>query len=219
MKRSNKKSQKPSRKKPKKSSTKTEKKSNKSRLYIAIVLLVVVLSVSYYYWTRPKEVNEIVVFKTTSGDFEVELNREKAPVTVSNFLRYVEEGFYDGAIFHRVIPGFMIQGGGFTADGVQKETRDPIILESDNGLSNLKGTIAMARTIDPDSATSQFFINLVDNTGLDRGSSSLGYAVFGEVVSGMETVEAIGSVATGSRGPYSDWPTEDVVILQAYLKK
>ena len=215
MKRSRKKSRKPSRKR----SSQTGRKSKNSRLYGALLLIVIVISGSYYYWISTKEVSEIIVFKTSSGDFEVELYREEAPVTVDNFLCYVKEGFYDGTLFHRVIPDFMIQGGGFTEDGVEKQTYNPIILESDNGLSNVKGTIAMARTADPDSATSQFFINLVNNNGLDRGSSSLGYAVFGEVVSGMNVVEAIGSVATGFRGPYADWPIEDVVILQVYLKK
>jgi len=161
---------------------------------------------------------ETVVLETTKGKIEIELDRGKAPVTVDNFMRYVKEGFFDGTIFHRVIPGFMIQGGGFTSDAIQKRTRPAIRLESKNGLKNQKGTIAMARTNDPDSATSQFFINLVDNSFLDASPSNQGYAVFGHVTAGMEAVEAIAKVKTGSRGPYQDWPREDVAVTRAHVK-
>lgn len=165
--------------------------------------------------TDPKET---VVFETTKGNIEVELNRAKAPITVDNFVKYVKEGFFNGTIFHRVIPGFMIQGGGFTPNAAQKRTRQPIRLESKNGLKNTTGTIAMARTNDPDSATSQFFINLVDNTFLNASSANQGYAVYGAVTWGMEAVRAIAAVKTGSRDSYKDWPREDIVVKCAYMK-
>lgn len=163
--------------------------------------------------------NPIVVLETTRGDIEIELYPGKAPATVDNFLMYVKEHFYDGTCFHRVIDGFMIQGGGFTPEGVQRYTRSPIILESRNGLHNGIGYVAMARTGDPNSATSQFFINVADNSFLDySGPDNPGYAVFGKVISGMEVVNEIKSVPTSSRGPYQDWPVEDVIILRAYAK-
>ncbi len=143
-----------------------------------------------------------------------------APATVENFVKYVNDGFFDGTVFHRVIPGFMIQGGGFTQDGTQKRTRQPIKLEARNGLRNATGTIAMARTSDPDSATSQFFINLADNDFLNASPNNQGYAVFGVVVFGMEVVKTIATVNTASRGPHGDWPKEDIVIKRAaYVKK
>jgi peptidyl-prolyl cis-trans isomerase B (cyclophilin B) len=165
------------------------------------------------------ETMEIAVFETSAGTFEVELNRSAAPVTVSNFVNYTSSGFYDGTIFHRVMKGFMVQGGGFTPDGSQKTTKDPIKLESRNGLKNMKGTIAMARTSVPDSATSQFFINTVDNGFLNYAPGVDGYAVFGKVVNGMDVIQKIETVQTGSKGPYSDWPAQDVVITKAYMKK
>ena len=161
---------------------------------------------------------EIVVFETTKGKIEVELNRAKAPVTVDNFVKYVKEGFFEGTIFHRVIPGFMVQGGGFTLDGTQKRAHQPIKLESNNGLRNTAGTIAMARTNDPNSATSQFFINLIDNSFLNASPGNQGYAVFGSVTEGMENVKAIAKVNTGTSGPHQDWPKEDIVIKLAYIK-
>jgi peptidyl-prolyl cis-trans isomerase B (cyclophilin B) len=165
-----------------------------------------------------EEAPVIAVLETNRGVIEIELDEEAAPITVSNFIRYIEDGFFDGTIFHRVIPGFMIQGGGFMSDGTQKDTRDPIQLESDNGLKNLRGSIAMARTSDPNSATSQFFINLADNPFLNYRSSQPGYAVFGRVVSGMDIVNDIASVSTGMKGPYSDWPVEDIIIERVYMK-
>lgn len=161
----------------------------------------------------------IVVMETTKGTIEIELDSENAEVTVLNFVGYVEDGFYDGTVFHRVIPGFMIQGGGFTQDGTEKPTNDPIELESDNGLKNVRGTIAMARTSVPDSATSQFFINLVDNEFLDRRPGNDGYAVFGTVIKGMDVVDAIAGVGTSPRGYFEDWPLENIVITKAHLKK
>ena len=166
----------------------------------------------------PEETPVIAVLETNKGVIEIELDEEASPRTVRNFIRYVEDGSFDGTVFHRVMSGFMIQGGGFTPDGTQKESRDPISLESDNGLKNLRGTIAMARTSEPNSATNQFFINLVDNSFLNYGAGQPGYAVFGRVISGMDVVDDIGSVSTDTRGPYSDWPVEDVVIERAYMK-
>ena len=159
-----------------------------------------------------------VIIKTTLGDIELELFYEKAPVSVENFLSYVRSGFYNGLIFHRVIPGFMIQGGGFYKDLNQKETRDPIINEAKNGLSNIRGTIAYARTPVIKSATSQFFINLVNNTSLDYRNDTkagYGYAVFGKVVQGMEVVDKIAAVKTGSVGGMRDVPVTPVIILEA----
>ena len=153
--------------------------------------------------------------ETSMGSITVELDDAKAPVTVKNFLDYAASGHYDGTIFHRVIDGFMIQGGGFTRDMNQKDTRGPIRIESMNGLKNLRGTIAMARTMVPDSATSQFFINLVDNGFLDFTAptqSGYGYAVFGKVTDGMEVVDRIAKVRTGFSGPHQNVPEEPVVI-------
>ena len=158
--------------------------------------------------------------ETSKGTITLELNDEKAPATVANFVEYAKSGFYDGTIFHRVIDGFMVQGGGFTRDMDQKETREPIRIESMNGLRNTRGTIAMARTMDPDSATSQFFINLVDNGFLDFTAPTVqgyGYAVFGVVTDGMDVVDAIAKVRTGAVGPHRDVPLEAVVIRKVLV--
>lgn len=167
-------------------------------------------------------VNPKVLIKTSMGDITVELNAEKAPKTVENFLQYVKDGFYNGTIFHRVINNFMIQGGGFTPDLRQKPTRPAIPNEAKNGLSNANGTIAMARTMDPQSATAQFYINVADNRVLDYVSDAQpetwGYAVFGKVTSGMEVVDAIKMVPTSPKGPFSrDVPVTDVVIQSVEL--
>mgnify|MGYP002628735082 CR=1 FL=1 len=162
--------------------------------------------------------DEVVVFETSEGIIKVKLDRENAPITVENFVGYVNEGFYDGLVFHRVMSGFMIQGGGFTPDGNQKETRDEIKLESQNGLSNDRGTIAMARTNVPDSASSQFFINLVDNGFLNYGPGNDGYAVFGKTIEGLDVVDAIGAVETTTKKGMGDWPVEEVVITKAYME-
>lgn len=155
---------------------------------------------------------------TNMGDIVIELNQAAAPITVKNFLQYVEECFYDGKIFHRVIPDFMIQGGGFTADMSRKSTHPPIVNEANNGLKNDKGTIAMARTDDPDSATAQFFINHKDNAFLDySGPSNPGYAVFGKVTEGMDVVNTIAAVKTTVRMGMPDVPVEAVVIESAVL--
>ena len=157
----------------------------------------------------------MITLHTNHGDIKLALNEEKAPETAANFLQYAQEGFYDGTIFHRVIDGFMIQGGGFTEDMQQKPTNAPVKNEANNGLSNKVGAIAMARTQDPHSATAQFFINVNDNTFLDFKSESLqgwGYCVFGEVVEGLDVVNKIKDVATGNRGMHQDVPLEAVVI-------
>ncbi len=162
--------------------------------------------------------NPQVVLETSKGKIVLELYPDKAPVTVKNFLAYVDAKFYDGTIFHRVIPNFMIQGGGFTADMNQKPTSDPIQNEADNGLKNQRGTIAMARTNVPHSATSQFFINSVNNDFLNFKSKSArgwGYAVFGKVVEGLEVVDAISAVKTGTSGGFRDVPADPVVIKSA----
>jgi cyclophilin family peptidyl-prolyl cis-trans isomerase len=158
----------------------------------------------------------VVVLETTLGNIEIELDAQKAPVSTENFLAYVDSGHYDGTAFHRVIPGFMIQGGGFDAQLNQKPTRGPIQNESGNGLTNQRGTIAMARTNDPNSATAQFFINTVDNDFLNRPP---GYAVFGKVTAGMDVVDKIAGVKTGSKGMFpKDVPVESVVIKKARRK-
>ncbi len=151
-------------------------------------------------------------FKTSKGVFTVQLFDKQAPISVENFLRYVDEGFFEGTIFHRVIAGFMVQGGGLTADMQNKRGHEPIKNEATNGLKNKRGTLAMARTNDANSATSQFFINLVDNDFLDHRPGNFGYAVFGRVDSGMDVVDAIAGVKTGSSGMYQDVPVETVTI-------
>lgn len=157
----------------------------------------------------------MVRFETTHGGFTLELDAEKAPETVANFLQYVDDGFFDGTIFHRVIPGFMIQGGGMTPDFEQKKNRPAIKNEAKNGLKNDRGTVAMARTNDINSATSQFFINLADNDFLNNSAGSFGYAVFGKVIEGMDTVDRIAKERTGTRKGHSDVPVGDVVITSA----
>lgn len=171
-----------------------------------------------------------VRLETTKGAFVIELDAAGAPRSAANFLAYVQAGFYDGTVFHRVIPGFMVQGGGFTAELEQKATRASVANEAANGAKNVRGTVAMARTADPDSATSQFFVNLVDNEFLDRRSArpqEAGYTVFGRVVEGMKVVDAIAAVETGTvrarplgaarEVPFQDVPLEPVVILKAVV--
>jgi peptidyl-prolyl cis-trans isomerase A (cyclophilin A) len=157
----------------------------------------------------------MIRFETSHGGFTVELFAKEAPLTVANFLRYVDDGFFDGTIFHRIVPGFVIQGGGLTADFASKKTRAPIANEARNGLKNTRGWLSMARTSDINSATSQFFVNLSDNGFLDHGPRDYGYAVFGRVTEGMEVIDKIARVATGARKGYQDAPLEDVVIVSA----
>jgi peptidyl-prolyl cis-trans isomerase B (cyclophilin B) len=164
----------------------------------------------------------MIILQTNFGDITLELDHEKAPETAANFEQYVRDGFYNGVIFHRVIDGFMIQGGGFEPGMISKETREPIKNEADNGLSNQTGTIAMARTMDPHSASAQFFINISDNTFLDHTAKTTegwGYAVFGKVVDGMDVVNKIKAVNTTMRAGHQDVPVEDVVIESASIKQ
>ena len=159
--------------------------------------------------------NPKVLLTTSLGEIEIELNAEKAPVSTANFLSYVDSGYYAGTQFHRVIPGFMVQGGGFDASMQQKDTLAPIKNEADNGLHNVRGTLAMARTQVRDSATSQFFINHKDNAFLDNGSRDFGYAVFGKVTRGMDVVDKIAQVPTANRGGHQNVPREPVLISEA----
>jgi cyclophilin family peptidyl-prolyl cis-trans isomerase len=168
----------------------------------------------------PAAAHPRVVLETSKGNIVVELYQDKAPKTVKNFLDYVKAGFFNGTIFHRVIPNFMVQGGGFTPDMTEKPTRPPIQNEADNGLANQRGTLAMARTRDPNSAGAQFFVNLKDNTFLNHTAKNLdgwGYAVFGRVVEGMEVVDAIAQVPTTTKGMYENVPAQPVVITRARL--
>ena len=158
----------------------------------------------------------MVRFETSLGNFTIELFQKEAPVTVENFLRYVDDKHFDGTIFHRVIPGFVIQGGGLISDMSQKKTRQPIKNEATNGLKNERGSLSMARTNDINSATSQFFVNLKDNEFLDHKPGSYGYAVFGRVTEGLDVVDKIAATKTGSRRGHDDVPVEDVVVIAAH---
>jgi cyclophilin family peptidyl-prolyl cis-trans isomerase len=157
----------------------------------------------------------MIRFETNFGSFTVELMEKEAPVSAANFLKYVDDGFFDGTIFHRVIPGFMIQGGGFTEDMSQKRGHAPIKNEADNGVKNKRGTLSMARTNDINSATSQFFVNLKDNDFLDHSKGNFGYAVFGRVTEGMDVIDKIAAVETGRRRGHEDVPVEAVVVTSA----
>ena len=159
----------------------------------------------------------MITIKTNHGDISVELFDDKAPISCENFLQYARDGHYDGTVFHRVIPNFMIQGGGMDETMSDKPTRAPIKNEADNGVSNARGTLAMARTMVVDSATSQFFINLKDNSFLDHGTRDFGYAVFGKVTDGMDVVDKIAAVQTGNRGGHQDVPVEAVTITEVTI--
>ena len=154
----------------------------------------------------------MIRFETSLGDFTIELFEKEAPESVANFSRYIEEGFFDGTIFHRIVPGFVIQGGGFTEDMSQKKTKPPIKNEADNGLKNQRGTLSMARTNDINSATSQFFVNLKDNDFLDHSRGNFGYAVFAKVTDGMDVVDKIAAVETGRKRGFDDVPVEPVIM-------
>ena len=165
--------------------------------------------------SQDKEI-KVITFETTLGPIVIELFEEEAPITSKNFLEYAESGFFNGTLFHRVIPGFVIQGGGMESGMIDKRGKDPIQNEANNGVKNLKWTLSMARTNEPHSASSQFFINLVNNSSLDHTEETIqgwGYAVFGEVVEGFETVEAIAAVATGNSGFHQDVPLEEISIV------
>jgi len=189
-----------------------------------ILFLMLSLTSTYSFSTENKmsETQPRVKFTTTAGEFTIELYPAKAPITVENFLTYVNEGFYTGTVFHRIIPGFMAQGGGFDTDFKQKKTHDTIKIEADNGLKNDLGTVAMARTGIPDSASSQFFINYKDNDFLNHTSptpNGWGYTVFGKVVEGMDVIEEMASAPTGNRGGHQDVPKTDIVIEKAEVIK
>ena len=154
----------------------------------------------------------MIRFETTLGNFTIELFEKDAPLSVANFLRYIDDGFLDGTIFHRVVPGFVIQGGGFTEDMTQKKTHPPVKNEADNGRKNLRGTLSMARTNDINSATSQFFVNLKDNDFLDHKGGNFGYAVFARVTQGMEVIDKIAAVETSRRRGFDDVPVEPVIM-------
>jgi peptidyl-prolyl cis-trans isomerase A (cyclophilin A) len=157
----------------------------------------------------------MIRFETSHGGFTIELFPKEAPISAANFQKYVDDGFFDGTIFHRIVPGFVIQGGGLNADFSSKKTRAAIKNEAKNGLKNTRGTLSMARTSDVDSATSQFFVNLSDNGFLDHGPRDFGYAVFGRVTEGMDVIDRIAKVGTGRRKGYQDAPLEDVIITSA----
>lgn len=192
------------------------------RRLILSTLLCICATTTFATETKMSETPSKIKLTTTLGSIIVQLNTAKAPLSSANFLTYVNEGFYNGTIFHRVIKGFMAQGGGFDATLKQKATHAPIKNEADNGLTNKRGTLAMARTNDPNSATAQFFINYKDNTFLDHTSpspSGWGYAVFGEVVEGMDVVDAMAQQPTGNRNGYDDVPKTDIVIEKAEVIK
>jgi peptidyl-prolyl cis-trans isomerase A (cyclophilin A)/peptidyl-prolyl cis-trans isomerase B (cyclophilin B) len=154
----------------------------------------------------------MIRFETTLGNFNVELLDDEAPVSVENFVKYVDEGFFDGTVFHRIVPGFVIQGGGFTEDMSQKKNHPPIKNEADNGVKNARGTLSMARTNDINSATSQFFVNLKDNDFLDHSRGNFGYAVFGKVTEGMDVIDKIAAVKTGRKRGFEDVPLDAVIM-------
>lgn len=185
-----------------------------------IFILLFITTFSFAKENKMSDSPSKVKLSTSLGDIIIQLDAEKAPISVKNFLTYVEEGFYNGTIFHRIIPGFMAQGGGFDGDFKQKSTHNPIKNEADNGLSNDRGTLAMARTPDPDSASSQFFINYKDNAFLNYVSPTpqgWGYAVFGKVVEGMDIVDSMADAPTGTRGGHQDVPLENISILKAEI--
>jgi len=201
---------------------KKRKKKSKNILKnkAVVIFIIAVLFVGFTFFVM-KMVDNIfpgntkVKLETNVGDIVIELYPDKAPITVENFINYVEAGHYDGLVFHRVIPGFMIQGGGFDENGQEKRTNPPIKLESDNGLKNDEGTIAMARTMVSDSATSQFFINVKDNDFLNYAPGNPGYAVFGKVVEGMDVVNNIEGAATTIKNGMKDWPITEIKIIKA----
>ncbi|WKJ89559.1 peptidylprolyl isomerase [Methylomonas montana] len=190
------------------------------RTTLSFLILLLSTTLSFATENKMSDTQTKVKLTTSLGAFVIQLDSAKAPVSAANFAEYVKDGFYNGTIFHRVIPGFMAQGGGFDTAFNQKETKAPIKNEADNGLKNKRGTLAMARTNDPNSATAQFFINYKDNSFLDHTSptpSGWGYAVFGEVVEGMDVVDAMAKQATGNRGPHQDVPKTDIVIEKAEI--
>lgn len=195
-----------------------KRKTFKQKKWMKYVIIFLVLIFLFLIFNKQGDTMKTVVIETNMGEFEIELFEKQAPISTENFLDYVKEGYYDGLIFHRVITNFMIQGGGFDKDLNKKQTKDPIKNEADNGLKNEKYTLAMARTNEVDSATSQFFINVQDNPFLDNSERGFGYAVFGKVISGFDTVDKIKAVQTTTKGHYSDVPVEPVVMTKVYVK-
>ena len=192
------------------------------RTFIFSMMLLLTTTLSFATENKMSDTPSKVKLTTSLGEIIIQLNPEKAPISSANFLTYVNEGFYNGTIFHRIIPGFMAQGGGFDTDFNQKAVHDPIKNEADNGLPNKRGTLAMARTNVPDSATAQFFINYKDNSFLNYTSptaSGWGYAVFGEVIEGMDIVDEMAKQPTGNRGGHQDVPKTDIVIEKAEVIK
>ena len=192
------------------------------RKFMLIMMLSSITTLSFATENKMSDTSTKVKFTTTLGEITIQLNGEKAPISTANFLTYVNEGFYNGTIFHRIIPGFMAQGGGFDTSFNQKTVHAPIKNEANNGLTNKRGTIAMARTNVPDSATAQFFINYKDNEFLNYTSptaSGWGYAVFGEVLEGMDVIDAMAKEPTGNRGGHQDVPKTDIVIQKAEVIK
>ncbi len=190
------------------------------RNMIFAMMLFLITTHSFASENKMSETQNKVKLTTSLGDIIIQLNTEKAPLSTENFITYVKEGFYDGTIFHRVIPDFMAQGGGFDTDLKQKEVHAPIKNEADNGLKNTRGSLAMARTSDPDSATAQFFINYKNSSFLDYTSSTMsgwGYAVFAEVIEGMDVVDAMAKKATGNRAGHQDVPKENIIIEKAEM--
>lgn len=188
-------------------------------LYSIRLALLILFTIVCGATTHAEPAPVVAIITTNLGQITLSLDQEKAPKSVANFIQYAQDKHYNGTIFHRVIDGFMIQGGGFTKELQQKPTRAPIPLESRNGLKNLRGTIAMARTMDPNSATSQFFINVVDNNNLDYPSSDgFGYTVFGKVTQGLDVIDKIKVVRTGNRGPHQNVPLEPVMIERITIK-
>lgn len=192
------------------------------RTFIFSMMLILTTTLSFATEKPMSDTASKVKLTTSLGDVIIQLNTEKAPISSANFLTYVNEGFYNGTIFHRIIPGFMAQGGGFDTDFNQKAVHDPIKNEADNGLPNKRGTLAMARTNAPDSATAQFFINYKDNAFLNHTSptaSGWGYAVFAEVIEGMDVIDAMAKEVTGNRGGHQDVPKTDIIIEKAEILK
>ncbi len=187
-----------------------KKKIEKKKIIFMVIIFAAIITTLFTIILNPT--TEKVKIQTSKGDITIELYSDKAPITVENFKTYVEENFYDNTVFHRVISDFMIQGGGFTKTGQKKQTHNPIILESNNGLSNKEYTIAMARTNVPNSATSQFFINTANNFGLDYGVRDKGYAVFGKVIDGFDVVDEIEMVQTTTKYGGQNWPVEEIII-------
>ena len=187
-------------------------------IVLAVLFFIVTANLIIKYNKGVEKMSNIVVLETTKGNIEIELDLVKAPITSNNFISYVNVGHYNGLVFHRVIKGFMVQGGGFDQNGTQRKVQAPIILESKNGLKNTVGTVAMARTSVPNSATSQFFISTVDNEFLDYTPSNPGYAVFGKVIKGMHIVFEIENVKTATKNGNGDWPVENIIITKAYMK-